>query len=183
VVLLGYPHDRVGGGSRMAAKRKSLGCSKLRPLSLVLIHPSAWNMNSPKFRCRIVHISPLRGARMASKALHAAWWKSTCGVGWICAETNIMAPSSLVLCTRCSRAYGVYIRRGLPGRMRRTAARMGPYPSRPGWSNSTISGPRLPSSTIPCACSKLRWRAKIWVTYPTSIRSRGGAPVFVTRTT
>jgi hypothetical protein len=32
---------------------------------------------------------PPRGVRMASKALHAAWRRSTsCGVGWICTETN-----------------------------------------------------------------------------------------------
>jgi hypothetical protein len=37
------------------------------------IHPSAWKVNSPKFACRIVHRErPLRGARMASKALPAA---------------------------------------------------------------------------------------------------------------
>jgi hypothetical protein len=33
---------------------------------------------------------PLRGVRITSKALHAAWLRSfsSCGVGWICRETN-----------------------------------------------------------------------------------------------
>src|SRR5215204_7287560 len=35
-------------------------------------------VNSAKFICRIVHISLLRGARMASKASHAACEGSTC---------------------------------------------------------------------------------------------------------
>jgi hypothetical protein len=46
---------------------------------------------------------PPRGVRMASKALHAAWRRSTsCGVGWICSETNAPAmviTLTAVLCT------------------------------------------------------------------------------------
>src|SRR5918994_2017670 len=42
---------------------------------------------------------PLRGARMASKAFHAAWRRSTyCGVGWICRETN--APVMAIMLIR-----------------------------------------------------------------------------------
>jgi hypothetical protein len=55
---------------------------------LTLIHRSARNWNSRKFICRIVHRSPLKGARMAPKRLHAAcqgvymlwcWMDMRCG--------------------------------------------------------------------------------------------------------
>ena len=58
---------------------------------------------------------PLRGARMASKALHAAWRRSTsCGGGWICREMNAPARAitlAAVLCTFLTHACsGTYIR-------------------------------------------------------------------------
>src|ERR671912_2280905 len=46
---------------------------------------------------------PPRGVRMASKAMHASWRRSTyCGGGWICSQTNDSAIASTlatVLCT------------------------------------------------------------------------------------
>ena len=45
------------------------------------IHRSAWNSNSRKFGCRILHVSPARGAKMApaGRPGQAAWHKRCCG--------------------------------------------------------------------------------------------------------
>jgi hypothetical protein len=102
---------------------------------------------------------PLRGARMASKALHAAWRRSTCGVGWICREMN--APVLDIMCV--DRGVLVSMRRPRLGpRLVRTHALCGPCVSRTGFSPSLCGrrtraelhiqdiGPRmLPSSAAP----------------------------------
>jgi hypothetical protein len=69
---------------------------------------------------------------MASKALHAAWRRSTsCGVGWICRETN--APVMVItlasfLCTLLPHAcLGMYIRQTW---LHRTEARAREKPGR-----------------------------------------------------
>jgi hypothetical protein len=58
---------------------------------------------------------------MASKALHAAWRRSTsCGVGWICSETNDPAMAitlAIVLCTTLP-THAHTVHKNNPGRVR-----------------------------------------------------------------
>jgi hypothetical protein len=49
---------------------------------------------------------PPRGVRMTSKALHAAWRRSTsCGVGWICSQTNDPAMAKMLIHNPTSPSY------------------------------------------------------------------------------
>jgi hypothetical protein len=68
----------VAAFSGRGATREGIGSSRRRRPKeerltwCALIHPSAWNRNSRKFGCRIVHISSTRATRMASETHHAA---------------------------------------------------------------------------------------------------------------
>jgi hypothetical protein len=139
---------------------------------------------------------------MASKALHAAWRRSTsCGVGWICTEI-CTEMNALVLDIMCvDRGVLVSMRRPRLGpRLERTHALCGPCVSRTGFSPSLCGrrtraephiqdiGPRmLPSSAAPrrrascrhpcCSfpCSALRAHGTL------HSPDRGSTPDFVLR--